>query len=123
MPVVGDFKIINDGKITLKWNSPNSAEIFKFSLPGLLKGSPAVLAFVCIAKGNTGALGNLAFEMSLNGSEELGYGFSAFEIMSLHEAISGSALNATSNQLSIKMLSGDGQLEIGDLILWYKKTV
>lgn len=103
MPVVADFKIINDSKITLKWKSPNASKIFKFSLPRFLESSPAVLAFVCIANGNTGALGNLAFEISLNGRKEIAYGFSGFEVMSLHEAISGSSLSASSNELFINM--------------------
>jgi len=51
MPVAADFTIINDGKITLNWHSQNSVKTFKFSLPGLVQGSPAVLTFVCLASG------------------------------------------------------------------------
>jgi hypothetical protein len=121
VPLVADFKVISDAKVTLKWNSPNSAKVFKFSLPGL-SAFPAVLSFVCIARGNTGDLGNLAFEMFLNGKSALSYGFPSFEVMSLHEVI-GSGLSASSNELFIKTLSGDGELDIGDLVLWYKRNV
>jgi hypothetical protein len=122
MPVVADFKVISDGKVTLKWNSPNSAKTFNFSLPGLA-GSQAVLSFVCIAHGNTGNLGNVAFEMFLNGTSQLSYGFAGFEILTLQEVISGSGLSSSSNELFIKMLSGDGQLDVSDVVLWYKRTV
>jgi hypothetical protein len=80
LPLVADFIVISDAKVTLKWNSPNSAKTFKFSLPGFSGASPAVLSFVCIARGNTGDLGNLAFEMFLNGKSVLVYGFSGFEV-------------------------------------------
>jgi hypothetical protein len=122
VPVVADFKVISDAKVTLKWNSPNSSAVFKFSLPGLSGVSPAVLSFLCIAKGNTGNLGSLAFEMFLNGKSVLAYGFSGFETMTLHEVI-GSGLFSSSNELFIKTLSGDGELAISDLVLWYKRTI
>ena len=73
--------------------------------------------FVCFATGNTGAMGNIAFEMHVNGSNQLTYGFGGFEVMTLHEVIPASALNQSPNQLFVKVLAGDGQLQIGDVVL------
>jgi hypothetical protein len=121
MPVTADFKVISDAKASLTLLGQNSAKVFEFTLPGLANAHPAVLSFVCIAHGNTGNMGNLAFEMILNGKSILSYGFPGFEVMTLHEVVSGTSLMANSNELFIKMLAGDGVLEIGDLVLWYKR--
>jgi hypothetical protein len=42
--------------------------------------------------------------------------------MSLHEVI-GSGLSASGNELLVKTMSGDGDLDIGDVVLWYKRTM
>jgi hypothetical protein len=122
MPVVADYKVISDAKVKLKFTGSN-AKKFNFSLPGLDKSSSAVLSFVCIATGNTGDLGNLAFEMALNGQDVVAYGFRSFEVSTLHEVVRGSLLQASTNELFVKVISGDGPLEIGDVVLWYKRTI
>ncbi len=121
MPVVADYKVIDDGKSTLK--CPHGTKSYEFSLPGLVKSSPGILMFVCIATGNTGAMGNIAFEMHVNGTNQLTYGFGAFETMTLHEVIPASSLNLSPNQLFVKVLAGDGQLQIGDVVLWYHRNI
>ena len=64
-----------------------------------------------------------AFEMHVNGSNELSYGFAGCETMTLHEVIPASSLNQNPNQLSVKVLAGDGQLQIGDVVLWYHRNI
>jgi hypothetical protein len=117
----GDFKVISDGKLTLKYNSAShkSAEKFTFTLPDLAPGNSGVLAFVCFLRDAAG----LHFTMNLNGHDQLEYWFNGSDVKTLHEVVAGEVLQEVGNQLFVSVGPGQGELGVADLVLWYRRNL
>lgn len=132
MPTIADYVIIADDKypvfnnLTDPDSLPVEASIFFKLDPGASLGSRSILAFVVYTEeGN-----NVKFEVVINGSSQLSYTFSHYQIAtSLHEVISANLLKLSPdpsekpNQIIFRIIGGKGKFQFSDVILHYQLTI
>lgn len=120
MPRIADYSIITDSKFTIQTGGDLDKD-FDFNLEsGAHVGSRSILAFVLFVKSGAN---NLGFEVKINGSKQLSYTFTGFQINTLHEVINANVLQAGTNNIEFRITGGSGTLEFGDSVLWWQRDV
>lgn len=120
MPHVADYSIIRDTKFSL----PDGNDIdkdFDFTIEsGARLDMASILSFVLFVSSNAS---NLAFEVKINGSSQLNYSFTGFQVNTLHEVIDANKLKAGTNNIEFIKTGGTGTLQFGDVYLLYQRNV
>jgi hypothetical protein len=120
MPRIADYSVIRDTKFTLQLGADIDQD-FDFTLEsGAHPGSPSILSFVLFVSTDSN---NLAFEVKINGSQQLSYSFTGFQINTLHEVINANVLKAGTNNIEFRVTGGTGALQFGDVVLFYQRDI
>lgn len=120
MPRIADYTIITDDKFSIQTGGDIDRTV-NFSLEsGAHLGSRSILAFVLFVDGNAK---NLKFEVLINGSGQLSYTFTGFQVNTLHEVIAANLLKQGANSIEFRIVGGTGKLEFGDVVLWWQRDV
>ena len=120
MPRIADYSAITDGKFTLSTSGDIDFDRDFTLESGAGLGSSSILAFVLFV--DPGAA-SLTFEVAVNGSPQLSYGYNGPHHSTLHEVISGNVLKAGTNNVSFRITGGTGNLSFGDVVLFYQRDI
>jgi hypothetical protein len=123
MPRAADYDIISDDKVSLRIGGDIDRE-FPIGMDAPNVGSRSILSYMV----DTVGADDLKFRVNLiNGSNvttEVGtYTTSSGVARTFQEVINANVLTASGNKLIVRVLSGDGTLQISDIVLWYLKNV
>ncbi len=120
MARIADYSIIRDGKFTIRTGGDIDRD-FNFNLVNTAHlGSRSILAFVLFVKSNAR---NLKFEVKINGSKQLFYTFTGFQLNTLHEVVSANTLKHGANNIEFRITGGQGTFQFGDVVLWWQRDV
>jgi hypothetical protein len=61
--------------------------------------------------------------VKINGSSQLSYSFTGFQVNTIHEVIAANVLIAGTNNIEFRITGGSGTLEFGDVVLWWQRDV
>lgn len=133
MTVLADYFVLSDVKFSLATTTPvpftftlpaNFIDTFPTPGPGDPPRHQPVLSFVL----DTGNSTNLVFNITTtpNGGStttQFTATYNANVYHTVHEAINLNGLEAGVNEIAFARVSGTGTLEIGDVVLWYKRNL
>lgn len=123
MARAADYDIVSDGKVELKIGGDIDHD-FPIGMSSPNVGQRSILSFMVDTVGGD----DLKFRLNvINGSNvntEVGtYTTSSAVARTFQEVMNANTLTANGNTLRVKVLSGDGTLQISDIVLWYLKEV
>lgn len=123
MPIIADYRIIQDVSFSVDINREES---FEFGLPGGVRvegnNQRPVMAFVYDPSSNAD---NLRLEVSVNG--ELIESISNINsgiVRSHWEVFGGDILNTTDdNRVTFHVEGNEGNIRVSDVILWFQRDI
>ena len=120
MATIGDYAVLSDGTVTLRIGG-DIDNTFSFSLPtNLSVASSSVLSWRFEAENNPD---NLKWKFDINGTDVVSFTHNSDRFCSLHEVVGGNILKQGSNTATVRVLSGQGQIKVSDVVLQFQATV
>ena len=120
MPTVSDYVVVTDGTTTLETGS-DIDQTFTFSVPSNVnRNQSAVATWRLEAEGPPR---NLAWNLSVNGTQLVGFTHSSDRFSALQEVFSGSVLRTGSNQATVTITGGTGRIEFSDFVIHMQVNV
>ncbi|HST81650.1 MAG TPA: hypothetical protein VLL08_07945 [Kineosporiaceae bacterium] len=120
MATVGDYVVVSDGTTTLEIGR-DIDQTFTFSVPSNVNlGQSAVATWRLEAEGPPR---NLAWNLSINGTELVGFTHGSDRFTGLQEVFQGSVLQAGSNDATVAVTAGTGRIKFSDLVIHFQVDV
>jgi hypothetical protein len=120
MPTVSDYAVVTDGTTTLQTGADIDAS-FPFSVPSNVnRGQRAVATWRLEVEGPPQSL---AWNLSINGTQLVGFTHSSDRFAGLQEVFQGSILQAGNNDATVEITGGSGRIEFSDLVVHFQVDV
>jgi hypothetical protein len=123
MPNVADYVILNDNPKTLQIGG-DIDETYTFSLPSNLINSAGATnrAFITVQL-EVEVPNALKWKMEINGTEILNLTHNLDRFGTLQEVFGAQFLKTGSNSAKVQVVSGQGRLELADIVLHFQVEV
>lgn len=120
MPTIADFTVIRDTSFEIRTGGDiDHSSTFSIS-SGLSVPSRAVLMYSADPESNARSL---KVRIQINGTKVHDLAFTGGTIRTMHEVLSGNTLRVGSNTIDFKIISGTGDIHIGDVVVFWQRTV
>ena len=120
MPRIADYSVIRDSSFEIRTGGDIDRS-FDFSLyEGFHRGSRSILAYVVDPEAN---VSGLKLRISVNGTSVKEATFSSNSYQTLHEVLSANLLRVGSNTIDFRIISGSGNINVSDIVLWWQRDI
>jgi hypothetical protein len=116
---IADYAVLSDNTVTLQIGS-DIDHTFPFTLPSNLNpGAKAVMTLRMEADDPS----SLKWQMDVNGTVIMTFTHSIDRFCSIQEVFGSSILKTGSNNATVKVLSGSGDLKVSDIVLHFQANI
>ena len=120
MPTVSDYAVVADGTTTLQTGA-DIDQTYTFSVPSNVnRGQRAVATWRLEVEGPPRSL---AWNLSINGTQLVGFTHSSDRFAALQEVFEGSTLQAGNNNATVAITGGTGRIEFSDFVVHFQVDV
>jgi hypothetical protein len=120
MQTIGDYVMLQDQPVSLKIGG-DIDHTFPFTIPNNInKSQYAILTLQLQADGNPH---NLQWKIDINGEQVQSLTHDTFTFTAIQEVFRSEILNSGSNNATVTVLGGTGNLKVSDIVIHFQANV